>query len=708
MRVVLAPDKFKASLSAVQACQAMSRGVLRACPDALVELVPMADGGEGTVEALLSSTGGSWVYERVSGPLGDPVDARFGLSGDGKTALIEMASASGLVLLPPAKRDPLRSSTRGTGELLRSALDRGVERVILAIGGSATNDGGAGLAQALGYRLLDAEDHPIGPGGGALDALDRIDSSHRHPRLGLVEIVVACDVQNPLCGPQGASAVYGPQKGATPEDVQRLDRNLSHFARIILRDLGSDVADVPGAGAAGGLGAGLLAFAGATLRPGFDLVLEASRLHDRLQSADLCLTGEGALDASTAYGKTVAGVGKTALRAGCPVLALVGLIAPGVTGDVAAQLGLDAVFSLARGPISLEESIANAEELLESAAEQATRSFLVGRRGKPPTISGGPALGEFELIARIRSEARPGAAVRLGIGDDCAVIPSDELGDDWLVTTDMLLDGRHFHLRSCGPEAVGYKALGVNLSDIAAMAGQPTAAFVSVALPRWAASDIGLALLRGMKPLADLHGVVLAGGDTNAWDGPLVINVALLGKVRRGQAVTRSGARPGDVVFVTGPLGGSLLGRHLRPNPRIREAQSLAASVDLHAMIDLSDGLASDLRHILHESGGLGALLDAQAIPIHEDAVELSRRDGRSSLEHALTDGEDFELCFVVSAADAKRLQALPPAGVSLYRIGSIEQEQGIRIQWPDREPSPLLLRGFDHLSPSGNQPDEG
>jgi glycerate 2-kinase len=382
MRVVVAPDKFRGSLTAAEAAAALAVGVRAAEPSAVVDEVPMADGGEGTVDALVAATGGSFREARVTGPLGDPVVARFGLLGDGRTAVLEMASAAGLALVPCGCRDPWRTTTRGTGELLLAAVAAGARRVILGIGGSATNDGGAGFAQALGYRLLDRSGHEIGPGGGALAGLDRIDPSAREPRLEGLSVEVACDVDNPLCGPRGASAVYGPQKGAAPELVARLDANLAHFATLIQRDLGRSVADIPGAGAAGGLGGGLVAFASGTLEPGIALVIRAVRLADRLRQADLCLTGEGAIDASSAFGKTAVGVARLARSLGCPTLALAGTLGDGA--EAVLDQGIDAVFSLCSGPMTLDEALSRAPTLLQRAAEQAVRCFLAGRgRGAP-------------------------------------------------------------------------------------------------------------------------------------------------------------------------------------------------------------------------------------------------------------------------------------------------------------------------------------
>jgi thiamine-monophosphate kinase len=315
-------------------------------------------------------------------------------------------------------------------------------------------------------------------------------------------------------------------------------------------------------------------------------------------------------------------------------------------------------------------------------------------------MSGTANPGEFGLIAEIRRAAGASAAVPLGIGDDCALVAASPAGV--LVTTDLLLEGRHFLLGETTPEAVGYKALAVNLSDIAAMAGRPRAAFVAVGLPRGRAPAIARGLLAGMLPLAERFGVTLAGGDTNAWDGPLVVGVTLVGEPVPPGAVRRGGARAGDAVYVTGPLGGSLLGRHLRPEPRIVEALALHAAVPLRSMIDLSDGLSSDLAHILEESGGLGATLDAAAIPVHADAVRMAARSGREPLAHALDDGEDFELCFTVDPEAARRLEASPPAGVTLHRVGTIDAEPGLRLRRGGVVDA-LPRGGFDHFRGGGS-----
>jgi thiamine-monophosphate kinase len=308
--------------------------------------------------------------------------------------------------------------------------------------------------------------------------------------------------------------------------------------------------------------------------------------------------------------------------------------------------------------------------------------------------------GEFDLIDWIRRRQRsPNSAVtRLGIGDDCAIL-RPTAGADLLVTADMLMDGRHFRLASDGPRAVGFKAMGVSLSDIAAMAGIPRAAVVTVALPRTEAGPVAQGLYLGMRELADRFGVDLVGGDTNAWEGPLVISVTVLGEATARGAVRRAGARPGDTILVTGPLGGSLYaGRHLRPEPRIAAALALHEAVAIHAMIDLSDGLSSDLGHILDESGGVGAVLDESAIPIHADAHHLSRREGTAALEHALNDGEDFELCLAVPADQAARLLAAPPPLLELFKIGTVTETPGLRIRGVDQRERLIERAGFDHF----------
>lgn len=315
----------------------------------------------------------------------------------------------------------------------------------------------------------------------------------------------------------------------------------------------------------------------------------------------------------------------------------------------------------------------------------------------PLDDNGGRTPGEFELIDWIRTRTGPHRAVIVGIGDNAAVVRPAP-GTDLVVTTDMLMDGRHFHLDPNSPESVGYKAMAVNLSDIAAMAARPLAAVVAVALPRDWAAEVARGLHAGLSEAAEAHGVALVGGDTNAWDGPLVVTVTLFGETQGRGPVLRSGARPDDLVYVTGPLGGSILGRHLRPAPRVAEALALNAAVPLHALIDISDGLAADLTHILDESGGLGALLQEGSIPVHPDAMKLGEMDGLPPLWHALNDGEDFELCFTVSPEDAARIEREPPGGVPLYRIGQIVSMPGLWTMDAQGKTRIIEPAGFDHL----------
>lgn len=380
MKIVIAPDSFKGSLTAKEVALAIGQGILAVFPECEIVQVPMADGGEGTVQSLVDSTGGEIVEIEVTGPLGTPVKAFFGLLGDGLTAVIEMASASGLPLVPGDRRNPLLTTTYGTGELIRAALDLGVTNLVIGIGGSATNDGGAGMAMALGARLLDSQGRDLGFGGGELSRLSGIDVSGLDPRLSRVRTTVACDVDNPLCGPRGASAVFGPQKGATPEMVQVLDGNLDHYSRIIERDLGRKVAEVLGAGAAGGLGAGLLAFTNATLRRGVEIVIELTGLDQHLAGASLVITGEGQIDGQTARGKTPHGVAQLAKRHGLPVIAIVGGIGPG--SEEVHGLGIDALVPILPRPMTVEEAMTRGFDLVSSAAERTARLLrLAGWEG---------------------------------------------------------------------------------------------------------------------------------------------------------------------------------------------------------------------------------------------------------------------------------------------------------------------------------------
>lgn len=374
MKIVIAPQGFKGNLTALEVARAIETGVKRIVPDALTVLKPMADGGEGTVQALVDATGGEIVTTGVTGPLGEHVSAHWGILSDKVTAVIEMASASGLPLVPREKLNPLVATTYGTGELIRAALDRGCRKLIIGIGGSATNDGGAGMAQALGARFLDAEGKELPPGGAALARLEHIDVSRLDPRLEGFEVTLASDVNNPLCGPRGASAIYGPQKGATPELVKQLDAALAHYADVIRNDLGVNFRDVPGAGAAGGLGMGLMVFLKARLIPGIDVVIEATNLVADLEGADLVFTAEGRIDCQSAMGKVPTGVALKAKDFGSPVIALAGEVADDC--QVVYEQGIDAVLSIAPGPVSLEQSMAVADKYISNAAECAMRLFV--------------------------------------------------------------------------------------------------------------------------------------------------------------------------------------------------------------------------------------------------------------------------------------------------------------------------------------------
>jgi len=364
---VLAPDSFKGSLTAKEVCEAMEKGIRKVCPEANIIHVPMADGGEGTTQALVDATNGKLIKKVVRGPLGNQVEAMYGILGDGKTAAIEMAAASGIQLVNEHTKNPLVTTTFGTGELIRECLDNGITKIILGIGGSATNDGGAGMAAALGIRLLDKNNQVISVGGGSLDQLDHIDMTQVDSRLANCRIEVASDVTNPLCGPTGASNVFGPQKGATPEMIKILDDNLRHFAEVIKHDLGIDVAEMPGTGAAGGLGAGLLAFTNCILKPGVEIVIEYTNLKDKLSDADYCLTGEGGIDFQTKFGKTPFGVAKTAKQVNqdIAVIGIAGMIGEGI--DSLYDVGFDAIFGIAPGASELEK-------LLKQGAENITRT----------------------------------------------------------------------------------------------------------------------------------------------------------------------------------------------------------------------------------------------------------------------------------------------------------------------------------------------
>jgi glycerate kinase len=378
MKIVIAPDSFKDSLSAQGVADAIALGLAEVWPDAHLVKCPMADGGEGTVESVLAACNGERRRTEVCGPLGAPVNAAWGWLPHSHTAIIEMAEASGLQLVVLGQRDACISSTFGTGELIRAALDAGAQRVILAIGGSATNDGGAGAMQALGVKLLDAQGRPLPPGGLALGQLASIGLDDLDPRLSAVRFDIAADVNNPLCGAHGASAIFGPQKGASPEQVEQLDRALGRFADHCAKVLEKDVRDEPGSGAAGGLGFAAKAFLGAQFKAGVDVVAELVGLAEVVAGADLVITGEGRFDAQTLRGKTPFGVARIAHEHGVPVIVIAGTLGEGYQQLYAH--GIDAAFALASGPMTLEQACAKAPRLLRERATDIARVWQLAAR----------------------------------------------------------------------------------------------------------------------------------------------------------------------------------------------------------------------------------------------------------------------------------------------------------------------------------------
>ncbi|HHS3344082.1 TPA: glycerate kinase [Vibrio cholerae] len=377
MKVVIAPDSFKESLTAKQVCDAIQAGLARVWHDAKFVAIPVADGGEGTVQSLVDATQGRLVEVKVMGPQGKRVEAFYGMLGDNQTAVIEMAAASGLHHVPVAQRDPKLTTSFGTGELIRHALDQGVTKLIIGLGGSATNDGGVGMLAALGARFTNADGDPIQLTGGGLHELTHIDLQDFDPRLQHCDILVACDVNNPLCGDKGASAVFGPQKGATPEDVQLLDGVLRQFGLLTEKVTGKMVLESAGAGAAGGMGAALLAYAQARLRPGIEIVLETVQLAHQVSDADLVITGEGRIDSQTVHGKTPMGVAKVAKRFDVPVLALCGC-----TGDnyqAVYQCGVDAVFAAVPRAMSLDDALKESDFNLADLAENVARLWVLSK-----------------------------------------------------------------------------------------------------------------------------------------------------------------------------------------------------------------------------------------------------------------------------------------------------------------------------------------
>lgn len=370
-KYVVAPDSFKESMTAKEVCDAMEKGIKKADSAAEVIKVPMADGGEGTVDSLVDATNGQRVIVEVTGPLGNKISAYYGILGNGTTAVIEMAKASGLEIVEKKKRNPMITTTFGTGELIRDALDHNVKEIIIGLGGSSTNDGGSGMAQALGAKLLDQNNNQISFGGGNLDKLDKIDISNLDSRLQDVKIILASDVTNPLIGKDGASRVFGPQKGATPEMVEKLENNLQHYAKIIKSDLNKDVSSVSGAGAAGGLGAGLMAFTTCKMRQGVDIAIEVTKLEEKVKSADYVFTGEGGTDFQTKFGKTPYGVAKLGKKYHKPVISLAGYLGEGI--DSLYSEGFTAIFGIIPGACDLSTALKNGPSNVARTTENIVR-----------------------------------------------------------------------------------------------------------------------------------------------------------------------------------------------------------------------------------------------------------------------------------------------------------------------------------------------
>jgi glycerate kinase len=375
MNILIAPDSFKDCLSAEEVAIALGRGIKKILPESTLLMVPMADGGEGTVDSVIDATGGERIEIPVMDPLMRKVSSFYGITGDGKTAVIEMAAASGLELLSPEERDPWITSTFGTGQLILDALDRGCRKIMLGIGGSATNDCGAGMAEALGVKFSGKFGHLTVRGGGALGEVETVHMEGLDSRIAQTEIVVACDVNNPLTGPQGASAIYGPQKGADTAMVEKLDRNLVHFARVIEKQLGKEISGVPGSGAAGGLGAGLMAFLEARLMKGVQMIAEVVGLEKKIRQADLVITGEGKMDAQTRFGKTPFGVAQLAKKHALPVIGVAGILQE--DAGVLYQEGFDLLLSIQEKPGTLSDAISDAESLLERTGEKIARMIRI-------------------------------------------------------------------------------------------------------------------------------------------------------------------------------------------------------------------------------------------------------------------------------------------------------------------------------------------
>ena len=375
MKIIIAPDSFKESMTAKEACEAIEKGMKIALPNAEFIKVPMADGGEGTTQSLVDATEGKMYFVETTGPLGEKVKSKFGILGNGEIAVLEMASTSGLELVPREKRNPMITTTYGTGELIKKAMDMGAKTILIGIGGSATNDGGAGMIQALGGKLLDENGKQISFGGGELSKIKKIDLSELDSRIKNIKFIAACDVQNPLTGETGAANVFGRQKGATEEMVKILDNNLKHYAELIRKDVKVDVENIPGAGAAGGLGAGLMAFLNAELRKGIDIVVEYSKLEEKIKGADFVITGEGSIDSQTRFGKTPYGVVSVAKKYGVPNITLAGNVSKDI--EILYDYGFDAIFSITQGVDNLDNALKNGKVNLEKTAENIARLIRI-------------------------------------------------------------------------------------------------------------------------------------------------------------------------------------------------------------------------------------------------------------------------------------------------------------------------------------------
>jgi glycerate kinase len=375
MKIVVAPDSFKGSRTTIEVANHIEKGIRKVFQNAEIVKIPIADGGEGTVDALVLGAGGVVREKEVMGPLGEKVIGKYGILHNG-IAVLELASASGLTLVPDDKKNPLITTSYGTGQLIMAAIEEGCHKLIIGLGGSATNDGGVGLAQALGVSFKDENGQELGFGGGELSKLVKIDTSRLDPRVAECEIIIACDVSNPLCGKTGASAIFGPQKGATPKLVELLDQNLAHFAKMIREHLGEDVIDIPGSGAAGGASVALMVFGKAKICSGIQTVLDVTDIDRHLKDADLVITGEGKIDYQSVFGKVPVGIGQRAKRFQLPVLAIVGGI--GVGAQDVYKYGVDAIMSIVNGAMPLAEAMDRSAELIEDAAERSMRMIQIG------------------------------------------------------------------------------------------------------------------------------------------------------------------------------------------------------------------------------------------------------------------------------------------------------------------------------------------